>query len=214
MVKPQSKTPPPKPVQVRKQGGRGKLYAALGLVAAVALAALLLNRGGGPKPDTFEGGPAPQAANAALPQGYTMGRADAPVEVLEWADFECPACMQFATITEPDVRQRLIETGQVRFTFYFMPLTSIHRNAASAAYAAACAGDQDKFWEMHDALFSGFGDWARGATGRPKRVFQGYAERIGLDVGAWEQCYDSDRQACSAASPARRRSSSATSRRA
>ncbi len=179
-----------KKVQVRKKGGHGKLYALLGLVAIVALAALTMNRGGGPKPDTFEFGPSPAPVTA---QGFSMGSPNAPVTVQEWADFECPGCMQFATLTEPDVRQRLVETGQVRFEYFFFPLTSIHRNAASAAYAAACAGDQNKFWEMHDAIFNGFSDWARGATGNPKRVFRGYAERIGLNVGTWEECYDSDK---------------------
>jgi protein-disulfide isomerase len=177
-----------KKVQVQKKGGNGKLFLLLGLAALVALAAVVM-MGGEPKPDTFPVDPAQPPVTA---EGFTMGSPDAPVEVQEWADFECPGCMQFATLTEPDVRQRLVETGQVRFTYFFFPLTSIHRSAASAAYASACAADQDRFWEMHDAIYNGFSDWAGGRARDPKGVFERYAERIGLDVAAWEECYDGD----------------------
>jgi protein-disulfide isomerase len=178
-----------KKVQVQKKGGSGKLYAALGVLALAAILAVVLT-GGSPKADTFA---VSANAPAADPEGYLLGNPNAPVQVLEWADFECPGCMQFATLTEPDVRQRLVETGQVSFRFFFFPLTEIHRSAASAAYAAACAGDQNKFWEMHDAIFQGFNDWAGGRARDPKGVFEGYAERIGLDAGAWSSCYDSDK---------------------
>jgi protein-disulfide isomerase len=178
-------------VKVQPKKGRSKVIPlALGGIAVLAGVAMVMN-GGEPKPDTFPvdpSAPAPQRV-----EGYVMGNPDAPVRIREWADFECPACMQFATVTEPDVRSRLVETGQVRFEFFFFPLTEIHRSAASAAYAAACAGDQSKFWEMHDAIFQGFGDWAQGRARDPKGVFEGYAERIGLDVPAWSACYDSDK---------------------
>lgn len=181
---------PAKKVQVQSRSRSPvKLIAGAAIVAVIGLAAVSL-AGGGPKEDTFD---APAGTAPVQAEGFLMGNPDAPVLVEEWADFECPGCMQFATVTEPDVRERLVETGQVAFRYYFFPLTSIHRNAASAAYAAACAGDQGKFWEMHDAIFQGFDDWARGATRNPKNVFENYAERIGADVGAWSECYDSDK---------------------
>lgn len=175
-------------VKRAKQGGMGKLYLLLGAIAVVAVGAMMMSRGQ-PKVDDF-------AVNPSLPvgeaQGFTIGNPSAPVHVMEWADFECPACMQFATITEPDVRQRLVETGQVRFTYYFFPLEQ-HRNSAAASYAAACANDQGKFWEMHDAIYRGFSDWEASGNRNPKRVFRGYAESIGMDVAQWESCYDSDK---------------------
>ena len=181
---------PAKKVQV--QTGRRspvKLIAGVAIVAVVALAAIALT-GGGPREAAF---PVPANAPTVAPEGYVLGSPSAPVEVWEYADFECPGCAQFATVTEPDVRQRLVETGQVRFRYFFFPLTEIHPSAASAAYAAACAGDQGKFWEMHDAIFAGFGDWAGGRARNPKTVFETYAERIGLDTDAWGECYDSDK---------------------
>ena len=179
---------PAKKVQVQQKRSPVKLIAGLGVVAVIALAAVAL-AGGGPKENAF---PVPASAPPANPEGFLIGNPDAPVQVMEFADFECGACMQFATITEPDVRTRLVETGQVAFRYFFFPLPQ-HPAAASAAYAAACAADQNKFWEMHDAIFAGFDDWALGRARNPKNVFENYAERIGLDVGTWSECYDSDK---------------------
>ena len=181
---------PAKKVQVQSRSRSPvKLIAGVAVVAVVGLAVVALT-GEGPKENNF---PVPPGAPPANPEGYLLGNPDAPVQVHEFADFECGACMQFATVTEPDVRERLVETGQVAFRYYFFPLTQIHRSAASAAYAAACAGDQGKFWEMHDAIFQGFDDWALGRTRNPKNVFENYAERIGADVATWSECYDSDK---------------------
>lgn len=130
----------------------------------------------------------PGAPRAA---GYVLGSASAPVEIVEYADFECPACGQFATVTEPDVRARLVNTGQARYRFYDFQVTQGHRNSPAASLAAACANDQGKFWEMHDRIFAGQNDWNTLATDNPKPVFAGYAQALGLDTGRWNQCYDS-----------------------
>lgn len=171
-----------------KKSGYGKFYALLVGIAVVAGAAVYASRGE-MKTDDF-------AVDPNLPpvpvEGYLLGNPDAPVQVLEWADFECPGCMQFATVTEPDVRERLINTGQISYRFFYFPLPG-HAASPAASYAAACAADQNKFWEMHDAIFNGFMDWSWGRSRDPKGIFKGYAERIGLDVGQWEQCFDSDR---------------------
>jgi protein-disulfide isomerase len=112
--------------------------------------------------------------NTTLPEasGYLMGNASAPVQILEFADFECPACGSFATLTEPDVRKRLVQTGQVSFRFLDFPLP-IHRNTWDASMAAACANEQGKFWEMHDQIFATQDQWNGEVTNRPKAVFRG-----------------------------------------
>lgn len=124
--------------------------------------------------------------------GILKGHPDAPVQVLEFADFECPGCGHFATITGPDVMSRLVETGQVAFRFYDFPIES-HRNSVPAHNAAHCANEQGKFWEMADLIFAGQFEWNTQATRNPKRVLEGYAERVGLDMGRWNECYDSGR---------------------
>lgn len=129
-------------------------------------------------------------ATSGPAQGYTIGKADAPVQIIEFADFECPGCGQFALVTEPDVRRRIIEPGLASFTFYDFPLPQ-HKNGKPAHLAAACANDQNKFWEMHDRLFNTQDQWNTQATDNPKPFFEKYASDIGVNMKVWEECYDS-----------------------
>lgn len=125
-------------------------------------------------------------------RGYTVGNPNAKVKIIEFADFECPGCAQFATVTEPDVRKRIVDAGLASFTFYDFPLPQ-HKNSKSASLAAACADDQGKFWEMHDRVFAGQDQWNTQAADNPKPFFQKYAADIGLNATAWEACYDSNK---------------------
>jgi protein-disulfide isomerase len=122
-------------------------------------------------------------------QGYLIGKPDAPVKIEEFADFECPGCGQFATVTEPDVQKRIIDAGLANLTYYDFPLPQ-HKNSQAASNAAACAADQGKFWEMHDAIFGAQDEWNTEATDNPKPFFQRYAERLGINPVVWEACYD------------------------
>jgi protein-disulfide isomerase len=131
----------------------------------------------------------PDTATAGPPQGYVIGKADAPVKIEEFADFECPACGRFATITEPDVRKRIIDSGLANLTYYDFPIPQ-HRNSQGASNAAACADEQGKFWQMHDQLFGGQDQWSTEATDNPKPMFSSYAAAIGLDAAKFGTCYD------------------------
>jgi protein-disulfide isomerase len=132
------------------------------------------------------------AVTPAKAEGHLLGNPNAPVQILEFADFECPACGQFATITEPDVRKRIVDAGLASYRYFDFPLSQ-HKNTMPASNAAACAGDQGKFWEMHDKLFYGRPDWNGEATDDPVKVFTRYAKEIGLDVPAWSKCMDDQR---------------------
>ena len=164
-------------------------YYALGAIALIGASILVYSMTRKPaavvgqeiKYDPATSGPA---------QGYTIGKADAPVEITEFADFECPGCGNFAMVTEPDVRKRIIEPGLAKLTFYDFPLPQ-HRNSQPAHNAAACAADQNKFWEMHDRLFATQDQWNTQATDNPKPFFEKYASDIGLNTKVWEACYDS-----------------------
>ena len=125
-------------------------------------------------------------------QGYTIGNANAPVKIIEFADFECPGCAQFATVTEPDVRKLIVDAGLASFTFYDFPLPQ-HKNSKRASLSAACANDQGKFWEMHDRIFARQDQWNTQAADNPKPFFQQYAKDIGLNESVWEACYDSNK---------------------
>lgn len=122
--------------------------------------------------------------------GYSKGDPDAPLVVQEFADYQCPYCAQFAALTARALDERYVHTGKVRWIFFDFPLQQ-HANALPAAEAARCAGDQGKFWEMHDVLFARQSEWA--GERNPKGRFVGYARVLGLDVGAFESCFGSRR---------------------
>lgn len=128
-----------------------------------------------------------------LAQGVTLGDEAAPVTIVEFGDYQCPGCAGFAIQVKPQVEAGLVETGQARFVFYDFPLVSIHPNAFLAARAARCAGDQDGYWEYHDRLFSRQQSWS--ARPNPASDFVDYAEAVGLDGGAFEECLQSERHA-------------------
>ena len=117
--------------------------------------------------------------------GYVMGDADAPVEIIEYADFECSACRVHWVLTIQDLKRRLVETGQVRFIFRDFPLT-MHRNARQAHHAAACAAEQGLFEQMHDKLFDTQSEWT-GIAGMERRL-RGYAADVGADLGEYDAC--------------------------
>lgn len=164
-------------------------YIILGLVALVGASILVYVSTRKPEQTQPTEAPRIDVTNAGPPQGYLIGKPDAPVKIIEFADFECPACGRFATITEPDVRQRIIDAGLANLTFYDFPLPQ-HRNSQPASNAAACADDQGKFWQMHDQLFGAQDQWNTEATDNPKPFFMKYASTIGLDPARFEACYD------------------------
>lgn len=188
-VKPGGKGPnAPKRVDVRGSS-RGSFYALLGVIAAAAVAFI-----GYQAMQSKSSGIITIDPNMTLPEaaGYLAGNPAAPVQILEFADFECPACGSFATLTEPDMRKRLIETGQASFRFMDYPLP-IHANTWDAHFAAACANEQGKFWEMHDQIFATQDQWNSETTNRPKAIFSRLARELALNESQWEECYDSQK---------------------
>ncbi|HEY7724179.1 MAG TPA: thioredoxin domain-containing protein [Anaeromyxobacteraceae bacterium] len=120
----------------------------------------------------------PRVAVAA--EGPAKGEAKAPVTIVEFSDFECPYCSR----AEEVVRQVMKEyAGKVRVVYRDFPLP-FHPNAQKAAEAAHCAGDQGKYWEMHEKLFA-----SQQALGVPD--LKGHAKGLGLDAGKFDKCLDS-----------------------
>jgi protein-disulfide isomerase len=163
-------------------------YAALGVIAVVGIAGILVARARAG--DTSSSQTVSAAPDTAAFMGHVMGSDSAPVTIIEYADFECPACAQFAVLTAPDVKQRLVATGRVRWIFRDFPLQG-HRNSMPAHHAAQCAGEQGRFFEMHDQLFFNHGRWV--TERRPQRRFREFAQAIGLDLGRYDACMDSGR---------------------
>jgi protein-disulfide isomerase len=97
--------------------------------------------------------------------GYTMagdqykGDPAASVVVIEFSDFQCPACQQHTLDVQPTLDKEVVESGEILWVFKHLPL-QIHPQALVAAAAAECAADQGQFWEMHDLLFEDVDQWA------------------------------------------------------
>lgn len=121
--------------------------------------------------------------NALVEDDAVKGNPNAPVTIVEWSDFECPFCVRFYKDTLFQIEEKYIDTGKVKLVYRDFPL-NFHLNAQKAAEAAECAGEQGKFWEMHDLLFE------KGVAGGVQG-FKQYAQEIRLDTAKFSQCLDS-----------------------
>ena len=135
----------------------------------------------------------PQALVQAA-RGVKIGPDNAPVKILVFSDFMCPACKDFATKVEPHIKQQYGSNGQVQFVYYDFPLGGSHKYSFLASRASRCAEDQGKFWEYHDNLFVNQGEWSFSQT-PPVSTFIEYAKTLGLNEGEFEGCLKSDKHA-------------------
>jgi protein-disulfide isomerase len=112
---------------------------------------------------------------------HSMGREDAPVTMVEFTDYQCPFCRRFETGSFAQLKKEYIDTGKVRFVSRDLPL-EFHPNAPGAAVAARCAGEQNKFWEMRDAMML---DTATDLG--PESILK-YGQKANLDMTAFSAC--------------------------
>ena len=120
-----------------------------------------------------------------------MGDSDAPITIVEFSDFQCPFCARFHTQTLPSILEEYIEQGKVKLVFRDFPIQSIHPNALPASVAAECANDQNKFREMHDALFEKQSEWNKLETTEALSLFSKYASEMQLDQESFDSCLTS-----------------------
>ena len=114
--------------------------------------------------------------NAVSPSDWTKGNKEAKVVLVEYSDFQCPACADY----QPLFKKLSEEFGdKITFAYRHFPLRQ-HQNARLAAYAAEAAGRQNKFWEMHDLIFENQNRWEN--RGDAENIFTGYARTLGLDI--------------------------------
>lgn len=173
-----------------------KIYIILGVAAVIGVGAIAYTVGAGAggaqtTPIEVPGLEDPETL-VSMAQGVVMGEEDAPVTIIEFGDYQCPGCRQFATLTKPQIVLDFVDDGEAKFVFYDFPLTSIHGHAFLAARAARCAEAQDRFWDYHDELFANQAQWSA-SSGPPVGDFVRYAEDLGLDEGRFESCLRSDR---------------------
>lgn len=120
--------------------------------------------------------------NVAFDPARVRGKADAPITIVEFSDYQCPYCHQ----VEPTIAAVLAKYGdKVRFAYRDFPLRNIHDHAEIAAEASRCAVEQGKFWEYHDQLFK--------SSNLDKEALVGYARTANMDADKFQACLSSEK---------------------
>lgn len=183
----------------RTRQQRNNRIIATGLISlgALALAFLLIYPSFKPVGEVVavEPNPRPQAEMNA------MGDPNAPVTIVEFSDFQCPYCRIFWEDTEHRIVEEYVATGKVYFIYRSMgnfvsdninqSLNTLNTESEDAAHAAYCAGDENKYWEYHDMLFTNWNGENQGAFAR-KRL-DAFADALALDAAAFKACMDGDK---------------------
>ena len=132
----------------------------------------------------------PGLVGASIPTAGepAMGSPSARVMVIEVSDYQCPFCKRQTQQTFPQLQAEYVKTGKVQYLFVDYPIKQLHPTAARSHEAAACAGDQGKFWEMHVSLF-------KSPIARDDAALVAQAKAVGLNVGQFTSCLTSGRHA-------------------
>lgn len=115
-----------------------------------------------------------------------LGKKDAKVTIVEYSDYECPFCKRYFDQSISQLEKEYINTGKVKFVYKDFPLHSIHPYSLPAANAARCAGAQNKYYEMHNALFEQYDTWTAGSN--LKNALSTVAKSIGLNTDTFDSC--------------------------
>lgn len=118
-----------------------------------------------------------KTSSSAQPTNHTEGGGKSGVVLVEYGDYQCPACGQYYPIVKQVVEKY---KDDITFQFRNFPLVQIHPNAFAGARAAEAAGMQGKYWEMHDLLYTNQTSWS--SASNPDSYFENYAQQLGLDV--------------------------------
>jgi protein-disulfide isomerase len=117
----------------------------------------------------------------------TLGRDDAPVTIVEFSDYQCPYCRRYHSAAYLDIKKNYIDTGKVRYVIRDLPL-DMHPNAASAAVASHCAGDQDQFEPMRELLLAASADLS------PESIVR-FGQQLNLNMPKFRACLDAKEHA-------------------
>jgi len=121
-----------------------------------------------------------------------IGKADAPITLVEFTDYQCPFCARHFTNTYGQIKTNYVDTGKVKYVTRDYPL-GFHKHAQKASEAAECATKQGKFAEMHDKLFSTQATWSPLADVIP--TLKQYAKELKLNTSQFDTCLDSGEMA-------------------
>lgn len=134
--------------------------------------------------------PSPSAGSslpAVISSDFALGEASAPVTVVEYGDYQCPFCGKFFRDTEQVIRDQYISKGKVRWVY--RDFAFLGQESTWASEAARCAADQEKFWQMHDYLYTHQSGENQGAFSKDN--LKKFAGALGLDQTKFNSCFDS-----------------------
>lgn len=181
--------------QIRRKEARGRnIFTALVIIVALTIGSLIVWSQLKPIAKVTEIEPRTRSQVDA----NHMGDPNAPIQITEFADYQCPFCERFFNDTEPQLEETYIETGKVYFTYRSAGnwvsgnIGQGKTESEDAAKAAYCAGDQELFWEMHDMLYANV--LGEDAGSFVDRRLKAIAEKVpGMDMTQFNDCYDSNK---------------------
>lgn len=166
----------------------GAAGAAAVMAVLIVVGALTRGDGGGGGPVVV---PSPRPTGLAR-EGRVLGSPDAPVTVIDYADFQCPFCRTVAVSVLSPIEEEFVSTGQVKVQM--RPIAILGEESELAAQAAECANEQDWFWEFHDILYANqVREHNSGAFSSEN--LKRFAEALALDTAAFDSCLDSGKYA-------------------
>jgi protein-disulfide isomerase len=124
----------------------------------------------------------------------TLGDPNAPVTIVEYTDYQCPFCQRHVQETMPGILSDMIDTGRVHYVLKDLPLDNLHPEARTAALVARCAGEQDAYWPMHDAIFAETQSWS-GQGEAAADLLISLASSLNLDEEDLNACVEEKRYA-------------------
>ncbi len=138
----------------------------------------------------------PEKVQVSSDDDAFLGPENAKVTIVEFSDYQCPFCRSFWRETLQEIKKEYIDSGKsVKFVYRDFPL-SIHPLAQKYAETAECAGDQEKYWQMHDKIFAKQDDLGQGTiSSYDTDDIKGWAGELGLNVSEFSQCLDSNKYA-------------------
>jgi protein-disulfide isomerase len=158
-----------------------RFWAVIGAIVVIFVGILLINN--------HKQGSSGTSSKQSTPTNHVEGDLTSKVTLVEYGDYECPACESFFTTTQA-VQEKYKDT--VKFQFRNLPLSQIHPNAFAGARAAEAADLQGKFWQMHDALYTS-ANWSQWSTSsNPNPYFWQYAKQLGLNVDKFKTDFASE----------------------
>ncbi len=136
-------------------------------------------------------GDAPLTAQQVADKGILYANVNAKVTVVEFGDFQCPACSEFHVTPDfgPQFKAQFLDTNKVRFVWLDYPLVQAHPKAMKAAEAGRCANEQGKFWPFHDKLYDNQDQWVKGDE---NTLWKSYATEVGIDSDKLMQCVQAE----------------------